>query len=40
MDIGHPARRATDCLILANIGFFVAQVLSRGRLLMWGMKVK
>lgn len=39
VDIGHPGRRATDSLILANVGFFVAQVLSHGRLLIWGMKV-
>ena len=38
-DFLHPARRVTDCLILANIGFYIAQVLTRGRIMVWGMKV-
>lgn len=36
---GHPSRRMTDLLILANVAAFGAQLLTKQGLTVWGAKV-
>lgn len=39
-DFGHPRRRLCDALLVLNVVMFGLQWYSKGRMLMWGAKVR